>query len=236
MRAVILAGGKGTRLHPYTVSFPKPLMPLGDMPVLEIVLRQLAAGGFHDVTLAVGHLAGLIEAFCGDGSKWGLAIEYVYEDEPLGTAGALAVMPPSDAPFLVMNGDVLTTIDYGRLVAEHASSGAVATAVATRREFPVEFGVVRTDDAGDLLEWVEKPVHTHDVSIGVYVLSPSALDHIGAGESLGMPDLLERMRRAGSRVRVERTDEYWLDIGRVDDYARAQMDFEAMRDRFLGGA
>lgn len=234
MKAVVLAGGKGTRLRPYTVAFPKPLAPVGDMPVLEIVLRQLARAGFESVTLSVGHLASMIEAFAGDGSQWGLAIDYLREEAPLGTAGALAMLRTDATEFLVMNGDVLTTIDYAGLVQAHRESGAMATAVTTHREFPVEFGVVHTDERGDLVRWEEKPVHAHDISIGIYVLSAGAVSLIKAGESLGMPDLLARIMAGGGRVRCETTSAYWLDIGRIGDYEQAQTDFEQMRGRFLG--
>jgi len=234
VKAVVLAGGTGTRLRPYTVAFPKPLAPVGDMPVLEIVLRQLARAGFDSVTLSVGHLANMIEAFAGDGSQWGISIDYLREEEPLGTAGALAMLETDEREFLVMNGDVLTTLDYAALMQAHRESGVAATAVVTHREFPVEFGVVHMDDGGDLKRWEEKPVHEHDISIGIYVLSTSNLRLLSEGESLGMPDFLQRIMGYGGRVRCHMTDAYWLDIGRIGDYEQAQADFEAMREQFLG--
>ena len=234
MKAVVLAGGKGTRLRPYTVGFPKPLAPVGDMPVLEVVLTQLARAGFTEVTLSVGYLASMIEAFAGDGSRWGLSIDYLREDEPLGTAGALQMLDTDAEEFLVMNGDVLTTVDYAELMRAHRDSGARATAVTTHREFPVEFGVVHADTDGTLVSWEEKPSHTHDISIGIYVLSSAITGLIEPGEHLGMPELLARIMADGGRVRVHTTNEYWLDIGRVADYEQAQTDFENMRERFLG--
>lgn len=232
-RAVILAGGKGTRLAPYTTVFPKPLMPLGDTPILEIVLRQLAGSGFSRATLAVGHLAQLIEAFFGDGSKYGIALDYSREDEPLGTAGPLALVDGLTESFLVMNGDVLTTLDYGAFLAQHDAS-SVAASVATKvRTTRIDFGIVETDAAGNITGYREKPQHDYRVSMGVYAFSPQALTHIERGERLDFPDLILRLLAAGERVRSVPFDGYWLDIGRHDDFARAQEEFQTMRAEFL---
>lgn len=232
-RAVILAGGKGTRLAPYTTVFPKPLMPLGDTPILEIVLRQLAARGFDRATLAVGHLAELMEAFFGDGSKLGIAVDYSREEQPLGTAGPLALIDGLTEPFLVMNGDVLTTLDYGAFLAEHAASGAAASVATKKRSTRIDFGIVETDDASDITGYIEKPEHEYRVSMGVYAFSPEALSHIEHGERLDFPDLILRLLAAGKRVRSVAFEGYWLDIGRHDDFARAQEEFAAMHDEFL---
>src|SRR5438094_583587 len=142
MHAVILAGGKGTRLRPYTTVFPKPLMPVGDLPILEVVIRQLRAAGCSGVTLAVGHLAELLMAFFGDGGRWGLPIDYVREEQPLGTVGALALLPPFEAPFLLMNGDVLTTLDYRTLLERHRQAGAIATIAMHERAVQIDLGVI----------------------------------------------------------------------------------------------
>lgn len=232
-RAVILAGGKGTRLAPYTTVFPKPLMPLGDTPILEIVLRQLAARGFDRATLAVGHLAELMEAFFGDGSKFGIAVDYSREDQPLGTAGPLAFIEGLDEPFLVMNGDVLTTLDYRAFLDEHAASGAVASVATKKRSTRIDFGIVQTDDAGDITGYIEKPEHEYRVSMGVYAFSPAALGHIATGERLDFPDLILRLLAADARVRAVPFDGYWLDIGRHDDFDRAQEEFQSKRELFL---
>lgn len=232
-RAVILAGGKGTRLAPYTTVFPKPLMPLGDTPILEIVLRQLAARGFDRATLAVGHLAELMEAFFGDGSKFGIAVDYSREDQPLGTAGPLAFIEGLDEPFLVMNGDVLTTLDYRAFLDEHAASGAVASVATKKRSTRIDFGIVQTDDAGDITGYIEKPEHEYRVSMGVYAFSPAALGHITTGERLDFPDLILRLLAADARVRAVPFDGYWLDIGRHDDFDRAQEEFQSKRELFL---
>jgi NDP-mannose synthase len=234
VRAFILAGGKGTRLRPYTVSFPKPLVPIGDRPILEIVIHQLARQGFDTVTISTGHLAELIGAYFGDGARWGIHMDYLREDAPLSTAGPLAQLEEFDEPLLVMNGDVLTTMDYAMLVEEHERVGAEATVAVTQRTVPVDFGVVHFDDDNLLSEWIEKPRLPYWVSTGVYVTSPKARALVGAGEPLSMPDLLMRVRASGGSVYCSRSDAYWLDIGRIDDYQQAQDEFESRRAEFLG--
>lgn len=236
MQAVILAGGKGTRLKPYTISFPKPLVPIGDHPILEIIIRQLVRYGFDRVTICTGHLAELIEAYFGDGSRWGVQIEYVRELVPLNTAGALKLVQDCEEDFLVMNGDILTTLDYARLFADHKAKGVKATVASKVRESLIDFGVLRYGEDGLLSDYIEKPVYTFSVSMGVYVLSRSCQEIIAEGESLGMPDLLLRIKQGGDQVYCHSSDCYWLDIGRVDDYERAQDEFEARRGEFLGDA
>jgi NDP-sugar pyrophosphorylase family protein len=233
-KAVILAGGKGTRLAPYTTVFPKPLMPLGETPILEIVLRQLARHGFKDVTLAVGYLAELIEAYFGDGSRFGLSLRYSREHEPMGTAGPLALIDGLDEPFLVMNGDVLTTLDYGAFLDEHIASRVVATIATFGRTHTVDFGVIETDADGMVSGYVEKPSSDYLVSMGVNALSPAALEVVAAGERLDVPELMLRLIAAGQPVRSSLFEGYWLDIGRHDDFARAQDEFGAHAEEFLG--
>lgn len=235
MRAVILAGGKGTRLRPYTTVLPKPLMPIGDMPVLEVVLRQLARAGFSRVTLAVSYLAELLEAYCGDGARFGLAIEYSRETRELSTAGPLKLIGGLDDTFLVMNGDLLTTVDYRALVEEHRASGAAATIAVHRRRVKIDYGVIETDAAGTLAAYIEKPEIAYTVSMGINVLEPRALDHIGVDETLGMPDLFLRMKARGETVRVHQAEGLWLDIGRHEDYEQAVEIFSARRGEFLPG-
>ena len=230
----MLAGGKGTRLRPYTTIFPKPLVPVGEYPILEIIVRQLARQGFARITLSTGHLAELIEAYFKNGARWGIAIDYYREARPLSTAGALRMIDRPREDFLVMNGDVLATLDYGALLRAQTASAASATVAVTERESQVDFGVAEIGVDGDLVGWVEKPIYRFAVSMGVYALSPAVIDLIEPDEALGMPDLLLRVRAHGGRVRCERSDCYWLDIGRVDDYERAQDDFERMRAELLG--
>lgn len=232
MMAVLLAGGLGMRLRPYTMNIPKPLLPLGDKPTMEIVLRQLAACGFERVVISLGHLPELVEALLGDGSRYGLTIEYVVEDEPLGTAGSLRLIDHLDESFLLMNGDLLTTIDYGRLVSEHAGSGRLATLVLARRDVNIDYGVVYVDDDGRLERYDEKPTLHHLVSTGVYALSRDAVEHLPPTR-FDMPDLVRALVTAGEHVHCHLTDEYWQDIGRFDDYQRASADFAAEPGRFL---
>lgn len=236
MRAVVLAGGQGTRLRPYTAVLPKPLMPVGDRPILDIVMRQLQRTGFERVTIATGYLAELIEVFFADGASYGLAIDYHRESDPLGTVGALADIEGLDEPFLVMNGDVLTDLDYGVLLRGHAESGAAATISVTRREVEISLGVLETEDAGEpdrVTGWREKPTVPYDASMGVYCFSPVALEYIERAVPLNLPDLVLRLVAAGERVRAARTDAYWLDIGTPSDYEQATEAFERLRGQLL---
>jgi NDP-sugar pyrophosphorylase family protein len=233
IRVVILAGGKGTRLRPYATSFPKPLMPVGDMPILEIVLRQLKHFGFRQVTLSVNHLAELIRTFCGDGRKWGLELSYCMEDKPLGTAGSLGLVENLTDPFLVMNGDLLTTLDYGALVDAHVASGASATIGVFPRQVHIDFGVVELDAQGHLTAYQEKPKLEYLVSMGVNVLSRNALDFIPHGQHLDIPTLMVNLKAAGRVVSTYRGVCEWLDIGRPDDYEQATECFERARAKYL---
>jgi NDP-mannose synthase len=235
-RAVVLAGGEGTRLRPYTAVIPKPLMPVGDRPVLDIVMRQLAAAGFTHVTIATGYLAELIEAFFRGGEAYGLTIDYFREPEPLGTVGALALIEDLDEPFLVMNGDILTDLDYGALGRRHADSGALATIATTRRDVQVSLGVVQFGDSDEpdrITGYVEKPQLAYEVSMGVYVFDPQVRRYLEPGVRLDFPDLVLRLIEAGQAVRSFRPEAYWLDIGRHEDYEVAMREFEEMRDRLL---
>jgi NDP-sugar pyrophosphorylase family protein len=226
MQAIILAGGKGTRLKPYTISFPKPLVPVGDYPVMEIVVRQLVKSGFQEIVVSTGHLAELIQAYFGDGSRWGVKIRYVREDKPLNTAGALKLIEGLASEFLVMNGDILSKIDYGALLKEHKDSGAMATIATTNLQHTVDFGVLDISEQGDLVGYREKPRYDFTVSTGVYVFRKDAVDRIKPGEALGMPDLYLRLMAEKQRVRCHRFSGYWLDIGRAEDYARAQEEYK----------
>ena len=234
MQAIILAGGKGTRLKPYTTIFPKPLVPIGEYPILEIIILQLVRSGFNKITISTGYLAELIEAFFGNGERWGVTIEYVREYTPLNTAGALKLVEKCEDNILVMNGDILTTLDYGKLFTLHKEKGFKATVATKKRESIIDFGVLKFDEQGLLQEYLEKPVYPFSVSMGVYVLSRDCLNLINDGESIGMPDLLMRMLKNGEMVYCYRSDCYWLDIGRVDDYEKAQDEFMERKKEFLG--
>lgn len=235
MQVVILAGGAGERLRPYTTVLPKPLMPLGEASVLEILLRQLQRDGFRRITLAVSYLAELVQASFGDGSRLGLDIRYSREARPLSTAGPLALIGDLTETFLVVNGDILTTIDFGALLRFHLERKAAATIAASRRRIEIDFGVLETDERHDLVRYVEKPTYDYLVSMGINVLEPRALRYIGEGERLDMPSLLERMREAGERVAVHETDCLWLDIGRKHDYEKAIEVFHDHAERFVAG-
>ncbi len=240
MQAIVLAGGRGTRLQPFTHVFPKPLMPLDDenpMPILEVVLRQLARFGFDGVTIITGYLTEYIETFCRDGQRFGTRIDYRRERTPLGTAGGLTLIDRPRAPVLVMNGDILTTLDFGVMYETHTAHRAGATIAAYPREVKIDFGVLEFgDDPCMLAGYREKPTISYQVSMGVYILDPAAWDYLQPGVALGMPDLLEAMRCAGHAVRVFRQDCEWLDIGRHDDYAAANAIFRARREAFLGAS
>jgi len=235
MKAVILAGGKGTRLAPYTTVLPKPLMPIGDMPILEVVLRQLANYGFTDVTLAVGYLAELLAAYCGDGSKFGLRISYSREEQPLGTAGPISLVPGLGETFLVMNGDLLTTIDYGAMFRYHCERGAIATLATYQRAVKIDLGVIEVDEDNWVKDYVEKPTYKYSVSTGVYIFEPQVLEYIVPNQRLDLPELMLRLKRQGHPVNVYRFNGYWLDIGRHDDYEKAMDEFATHRNLFLPG-
>ena len=233
MRVVILAGGKGTRLAPYTTVLPKPLMPLGDMPVLELLLRQLRRHGLTDITIAVGHLAALIMAYFGDGARWGLKIDYSMESAPLGTAGPLGLIDGLTDPFLVLNGDLLTDLDFSAMIAAHDKVGGIGTIGLHRREIQIQLGVVELDGADRVSRYVEKPSYSYLASMGVYVLSSRVLRFIPPGERFDLPALVGAMVDAGEHVTAFEHRGYWLDIGQAADYAKAQEDFAAIRNRLL---
>jgi NDP-mannose synthase len=235
-RAVVLAGGLGTRLRPYTTVLPKPLMPVGDRPILDVIVRQLRRHGFERLTIVTGHLAELIEAFFGSGERFGIAIDYYREDTPLGTVGALSLLEGLEGDFLVMNGDVLTDLDFARFLDSHRSSGVAATIAAHTRDVQVSLGVLQFEEGDDtdrLTGYVEKPTYHYEVSMGVYAFSPRVLPFIERGRRLDFPDLILRLLDAGETVRAIRSEAYWLDIGRHDDYETAIDEFERLRPRFL---
>lgn len=230
-QAVILAGGRGTRLRPFTATLPKPLVPVGDHPIIEVVLRQLRHFGFDDVVVSTGHLAELIEAYCGDGRRWGLKVRYVREEKPLGTAGGLKLIRGLRPSFLTINGDVLTTLDFRKLFEFHALTRSEATIGVCRRESPVDFGVIELDGRDRLSAYIEKPTYRYLVSMGVNVLDRSALRHIRPGEALGIPDLVRRVADAGGTVSGFRNKAEWMDIGRPSDYEAVQELFSSPRRR-----
>lgn len=233
MRAVVLAGGKGTRLAPYTTVFPKPLMPIDGMPILEVVIRQLRAHGFDRITLAVGYLASLIEAYFGDGTRFGVSIDYSHEKEPLGTAGPLRLVVDLDETFLVMNGDLLTTLDFGEMLSFHRGKKCDATLGLFSREVKIDLGVIEADGDGTVRDYIEKPTFNYDVSTGIYIMEPTVLGYVPPDGKFDLPDLVRALMRNRRKVMGYRFTGRWLDIGRHDDYAGAVEAFQAHRDKFL---
>lgn len=235
--AVILGGGRGTRLRPYTTSIPKPLVPIGDeCAILEIVLRQLASRGFDRATIAIGHLGELIRAYVGDGSRWGLEVDYAIEDEPLGTMGpVITIRDRLPDHFLVMNGDILTDLDHAAVLDGHVTSGAPMTIATFQRDVAVDFGVLQLRD-DRIVGFAEKPTLHYQVSMGVYALTGETLARYEPGRPLGFDQLVLDLLAAGLTPRSHPFDGYWLDIGRPDDYERANAEFPSMRSRLLPGA
>jgi len=238
MKAVILAGGKGTRLKPYTTVLPKPLMPIGDKPILEILIRQLETQGFREIILMVGYLGELITAFFGDGSKFGVNIKYSKEEKPLGTAGGLSLIRDElDDTFLMVNGDTLTTLSFSDLVDYHCRNGATATVALKKREIHIDFGVVEVDRSnGQVKGYTEKPILEMLVSTGVCALQPDVLEFVKPNEYLDFPKLIRNLLASGKNVKGYIFDGYWLDIGRPDDYERANTEFEEIEGKLgIGG-
>jgi NDP-sugar pyrophosphorylase family protein len=235
MKAVILAGGKGSRLYPYSATLPKPLMPLGNMPVLELLLRQFRLAGIQHAILAVNHMRHLIEAFFGDGSRLGVTLEYNREDHPLGTAGPLGtLLDRLGEEFVLANGDLLTDLDVARMIAAHRSAKADATVGVFEREVKVDFGLIDVDDAMRMIGYREKPSQRQLVSMGLYVLRAAAIrPFVRPNEYLDVPELMGAMMQAGHLVLCHRQDCFWLDIGRPEDLATAQRMFEREPERFL---
>jgi NDP-mannose synthase len=236
MKAIIMAGGRGTRLGPYAAILPKPLMPLGDeMPVLELLLRQLKTAGVVEVVLAVNHLHHLLRAYFGDGETLGIKIRYSLEDKPLGTAGPIAkIIENLDDDFVVANGDLLTTLDVAEMIREHVKCSADVTVASHRRQLKSDFGLLDVDDRMMLTAYREKPIYEHLVSMGLYVMRRSAVtDHLVPDAYLDIPDLLRKIIGSDGRVYCHAPECFWLDIGRPDDYARAQEVFAQQRSSFL---
>jgi NDP-mannose synthase len=208
-------------------------MPLHDRPIIDVILRQLVAAGIEAVSISVGHLGGLIEAWVGNAGHFGVPISFLYEDMPLGTAGALKLAAPEEGSFIALNGDILTTLSFSELAGAHARSRAIATLAVNERQVNVEYGVVHRDSSQRLIGLDEKPTIRYTVSMGVYAFAARVADYIERGERIDFPDLLLRMLEAGEHVAVFPFDGYWRDIGNRDDYAAAIDDFRAEPDRFI---
>jgi NDP-mannose synthase len=235
--AVILAGGQGTRLRPFTATLPKPLVPIGDeLSILEIVLRQLVRHGFTSATLAIGHLGQLIRAYVDDGARWGIAVDYAVEDAPLGTIGPIRqIIDRLPEHFLVMNGDILTDLDFAQLLDTHVAGDAPITVGTYRRQVHVDFGVIEVAGAR-IVGFEEKPTLEYTVSMGVYALARETLRAYPPGRPFGFDDLMIDLLARDERPAAFPFEGYWLDIGRPADYDRANAEFEELRVRLLGDA
>lgn len=231
--AVILAGGKGTRLRPYTIAMPKPLVPVGDYPILEIIIRQLSKRGFGRVIITVNHQADLIKTYFGNGDKWGVNIEYSLENKPLGTMGPLKNLTNLPDNFIVMNGDILTDLDYGSLLDNHIKEKNIFTISAYQREHNVDYGVLHLDNNSILTGFEEKPKLHYTVSMGIYAVSKDVLKYIPNDEYFGFDTLMLKLIESNKRVKVNVFSGYWLDIGRPDDYQKATDDFDDMKGNFI---
>lgn len=234
MQALILAGGQGTRLKPYTAVLPKALVPLGDIPVLELVLRQLKYYGFTQITLAVGHLAELIEAFFGDGRKWGIEITYLREEQPLGTAGPIRTIADLPENFLVLNADIICDMDYRAFFEAHVASKSHASIAVYQRTTKIDFGVLDYDPKTlQIQEFIEKPVLEHTVSMGIYAFRQNVKDFIPPKQLFGFDQLMLSLLEHQKPISAYPVEGYWLDIGRLDDYERALEDFKTQKYHLL---
>ena len=235
MQALILAGGLGTRLSPYTTILPKPLLPLGQMPILELIIRQLRYRGVYHFTLAVGHLGNLLHAYFGDGNRLEVEIDYQWEDHPLGTAGAISLFNPMEDDFLVMNGDILTTLDYLALLSAHKREKSIATIATFEKQVKIDLGVLKIDEQGILEDYVEKPIKSYKVSMGINVFNKKVLEYLKAEVHIDIPELMLLLRERGEKVYCYSEPCDWYDIGRVEDFTLAQQLVQENFDKFLPG-
>lgn len=232
MRAVILAGGKGSRLRPYTITLPKPLVPVGgELPVLEIVIRQLGQAGFDHITLAVNHMANLVMAFFGDGSRWGTKIDYSLEESPLSTIGPLTLIPDLPADFLVMNGDILCDLNFAEFYRHHVIQHNDLTVSVYKRTAKIDFGVLKYDANNLATEFIEKPVYHFDVSMGVYCLNRRIIDQLEKGRPYGFDNLMIDGIRNQKRIGVKSFGGFWLDLGRPEDFDIANEKYEELKSK-----
>jgi len=233
MQAVILAGGRGRRLYPYTTVLPKPLMPIGDYPILEVILSQLERCGFDDIIISTGYLEGLIRAYLENRTPADHRVRFSHEEEPLGTIGPLHLIDGLDETFLVMNGDILTDINYLKLLDCHAERNALATIATYQRDTKIDFGVLEHDEHYRIRRFREKPVYHFDVSMGIYVFRREILEYVPKGAAFGFDDLMYALTDEGAEVYSYPFDGYWLDIGRPDDYMRAIEEFKTNKSLFM---
>ena len=232
-KALILAGGKGTRLLPYTAVLPKPLMPVDETPILEIIIRQLKKYGISEIFISVGYMAGLIETFFGDGKRFGVTITYSIETEPLGTAGPIALIPDFTRTLLVMNGDVLTSLNFQHLIDYHKDNNAKMTIGMSTQSYQNPLGYVEHDEYNVITNYIEKPVYNYDVSMGIYVIDPAISRYIERGKHLDIPELVNILIAHDQKVVGYHCNDYWLDMGKHDDYQKVNEDFKKNRSLFM---
>jgi len=235
MKAFILAGGKGTRLAPFTTVFPKPMLPIDETPILEIVIRQLVYYKFKEIIISVGHLAELIKAYFNTYNNLpsNVKLSYVREKHPLGTAGSVSLISPPPNSFLVMNGDVLTTLNYRKLMEFHKKNGCVMTVAMHKNEVKVDYGVLSITDFEEIVKYEEKPTLDYLVSTGIYVLEPDVFKYIEKNKKLDMPVLINRLLSKGEKVKGFFLDDYWLDIGMPEHYEQAIKNFKVMKNKLI---
>ncbi|MDY7829112.1 nucleotidyltransferase family protein [Aeromonas caviae] len=225
----IMAGGFGTRLRPLTDNCPKPMLKVGDKPILETLLNQFLKAGFKNIYISTHYMPEQITSYFGDGSAWGANIRYVYEETPLGTGGALGLLPGDipALPLIMINGDVLTTVDFNRLLDFHVENGADATMCVREYDYQIPYGVI-TGEGNKITSMIEKPVHHFFVNAGIYVVAPHVVQSVAKGERIDMPTLLEQHMNKNKQVLMFPIHEYWLDIGRMEDFNRAQSDISSL--------
>jgi NDP-sugar pyrophosphorylase family protein len=222
MKAVIQCGGKGMRLRPYTTVLPKPLLPMGAKPVLELLIKWLGRNGVRDIYITTGYLGHLIKSYCGNGRQWDVNIEYTEEPEPLGTMGALSLLRDKlDSTFLVLNGDVVTDVSLNSLIAHHRQHRSGLTVATVTRTVRVDFGVLEETDLR-VTRFKEKPNLSHLVSMGIYCMEPRMLKHVPTGMPFGFDDLMFRMLELDDPVTTFLHKGFWLDVGRIEDFQKAQ--------------
>ena len=231
MQAIILAGGKGTRLLPYTKIFPKPLVPLGEKPIIDTILRQLKYFGFKDITIAVGYMSEMIHTYAQDGQRYGINISYCYEDKPLGTVGPLKIVESIESDFLVMNGDLITNLDYRDIYEFHRQQDSVATIGTYEKNLKIDLGIIQNDINCMVLDYIEKPTYRFNVSMGIYVFNQKILDYIEFDKYLDFPDLVKKLLDDGEKVVSYPFDGYWLDIGNHSDYERAIDEYDSIKEK-----
>lgn len=239
MQALVLAGGRGTRLHPYTLVFPKPMLPVGGQPIIRTIVGQLVNHGFLDIVISLGYLGNYIRMFFDENGNTpnGATISYIIERQPLGTAAPVSLLPNPDENFLVLNGDILTSIDFGDLYSFHIDHDAALTIAVGVKQVKMNLGVVNFGDRDRITSITEKPTYTYNDNIGIYIYNQRALKYIEPGNRLDLPDLANNLIAAGEKVCgfTSREPYYWIDIGQHADYEKANKEFELRRDDFLGG-